>query len=219
MLFVNKVVGTQGFYATKDIQGFLKTIVLSSLAQVLGRELESVLDLAVRYDELATMTKARVFDEFASYGTELVDFVIEAITPPDEVQARIDERSGMAAVGDLDSYLRYKSALALGDAAQQPGGAGAVVDAGAGLGLGMALAASARQGTTPRSGDNPTHAIPSALTCLACAHEVPAGSKFCPECGTAVVANLCPRCHHQLTAAAKFCASCGQAAPTSGESA
>jgi len=43
----------------------------------------------------------------------------------------------MGAVGDLDSYLRYKSALALGDAAKSHGGAGGALDAAAGLGLGL----------------------------------------------------------------------------------
>jgi len=54
--------------------------VLSSLAQSLGGVLTTIFDLAVRYAELSTATKARVFHEFAAYGTELVEFVIEAIT-------------------------------------------------------------------------------------------------------------------------------------------
>ena len=100
MLFVTKVVGARGVYTTRDIEGFLKSLVLSSLAQTLAGVLESIFDLPTRYDELTTATKARVFDEFDAYGTELVELVIEFITPP-EVQARIDERSGMGAVGDL----------------------------------------------------------------------------------------------------------------------
>ena len=210
VLFVNKVVGTQGVYTTKDIQGFLKSLVVSSLAQTVGAMLESIFDLPVRYDEVATATKVRVFDEFAAYGTELVGFVIEAITPPDEVQARIDERSGMAAVGDLDSYLRYKGALALGEAASSPGGgAGGALDAAAGLGLGMAVMRSAQEATTPSSAAPVAGGIPATIACSSCAHQVAAGSKFCPECGTSLVANLCVTCHLPLTPDGKFCAGCG----------
>lgn len=207
VLFVNKVVGTQGVYTTKDIQGFLKSLVLSSLAQTVGAVLESIFDLPVRYDELATATKVRVFDEFAAYGTELVDFIIESITPPDDVQTRIDERSGMAAVGDLDRYLRYKGALALGEAASTPGGAGGALDAAAGLGLGMSVMRSAQEATAPAA--SVAGGIPATVACSSCAHQVAAGSKFCPECGASLVANLCTKCQQPLTENAKFCAGCG----------
>jgi membrane protease subunit (stomatin/prohibitin family) len=208
-LFVNKVVGTQGVYATKDIEGFLKSIALSSLAQTVGGVLETIFDLPVRYDELATATKARVFDEFAAYGTELVDLIIEAITPPEEVQARIDERSGMGAVGDLESYLRYKSALALGEAASNPGGAGGALEAATGLGLGMAVMRSAQEGMAPINGAARAGGVPASVACVSCSQAVPAGSRFCPHCGTSLVANLCTKCHQPLTPDAKFCAGCG----------
>jgi membrane protease subunit (stomatin/prohibitin family) len=206
VLFVNKVVGVRGIYTTKDIEGFLKSIVLSSLAQAVGAVLESIFDLPVHYDELATATKARVFDEFASYGTELVALVIEAITPPEEVQARIDERSGIGAVGDLDKYLRYKSALALGEAATRSGGAGGALDAAAGLGLGLSVMRTAQEGTAPMARPG---GIPASLVCVSCSATAPAGSRFCPQCGESLVANLCSNCHQPLVADAKFCAGCG----------
>lgn len=209
-LFVNKVVGTQGTYETKAIEGFLKTIVLSSLAQALAAQLDSIYDLAFKYDELATATKARVFDEFAAYGTELVDFLIESITPPDEVQQRIDERSGIAAVGDLQDYLRYKSALAIGEAATHPGTtAGSEMAAATGLGLGLAVMRDAQQGTSAGTTATGSGSTPATIACLSCAHQVPAGSKFCPECGTSLIANLCMKCNQPLVADAKFCAACG----------
>jgi len=68
------------------------------------------------------------------YGIELVDLYLGAITPPEEVQKLIDERSGMGAIGDMNAYMKYKTARAIGDAAQQEGGGGTV---GAGMGLGM----------------------------------------------------------------------------------
>jgi membrane protease subunit (stomatin/prohibitin family) len=217
VLFVNKVVGVQGVYGTKEIEGFLKSIVLGSLAQAVGGVLETIFDLPVRYDELATATKARVFDEFAAYGTELVDFIIEAITPPEEVQARIDERSGMGAVGDLESYLRYKSALAIGEAASNPGGAGGALEAATGLGLGMAVMRSTQEGLAP-GGAAMASGLPASVACVSCGQAVPAGSRFCPHCGISLVANLCAKCHQPLTPDAKFCAGCGTPA-TKGDAA
>ena len=51
--------------------------------------------------------------------------------PPPEVQKLIDERTGMAAVGDMNAYLKFKAARAMGDAAQQSGG-----ETGSGVGAG-----------------------------------------------------------------------------------
>ncbi len=216
VLFVNKVVGTQGIYATKDIEGFLKSLVLSSLAQTVGTVLESIFDLAVRYDELATATKVRIADEFAALGTELVGFIIESITPPEEVQTRIDERGGMAAIGDLDSYLRYKSAIALGEAATNPGGgAGGALDAAAGLGLGMSVMRTAQEGVGASAGVAKGGGLPTSVACFSCSGEAPVGSKFCPHCGISLVANLCAKCQQPLTDGAKFCASCGTPSPSS----
>ncbi len=45
VLFVNKVVGVRGLYTPKDIEGFLKSMVVSTLAQVIGGVLESIFDL------------------------------------------------------------------------------------------------------------------------------------------------------------------------------
>jgi len=213
VLFVNKVVGVRGIFTGKDIEGFLKAIVVSTLAQVLGGVLGSIFDLAVRYDELTTATKAKVFGEFAAYGTELVSLVIESITPPEEVQARIDERSGIGAVGDLDHYLRYKSAIAVGEAATHPGGAGGPLDAAVGLGLGMSVMRSAQQGTAPGTVGNGTVMIPG-IPCPSCPQTAPAGSRFCPHCGTALTSDSCANCRQPLMTGAKFCPHCGRGADT-----
>ena len=59
---------------------------------------------------------------------------------PDDVQEMIDQRSGMAAIGNMDEFMKYKVAMSIGDAAKQSGGAaGALVGAGAGLGMGFAM--------------------------------------------------------------------------------
>jgi membrane protease subunit (stomatin/prohibitin family) len=216
ILFVTKVVGTRGIYTTRDIEGFLKSTVVSSLAQALGGVLDTIFDLPVRYGELATATKARVFDEFAAYGTELVEFVVESVTPPAEVQARIDERSGIGAVGDLDAYLRYKGAVALGEAASKPGGAGGALDAATGLGLGMAMMQEASEAVArPNMGSvSAAAANPASIVCTSCGQTSHAGSRFCPHCGSSLNAHVCPNCQQTLTANARFCAHCGQPAGT-----
>ena len=55
----------------------------------------SLLDMPAKYDEISSGTRAKVADDFGKYGLELVDFFINAITPPEEVQKAIDARSSM----------------------------------------------------------------------------------------------------------------------------
>ncbi len=111
-------------------------MIVARLNDLLGESLTSILDLPARYDELATLAKARLTEDFSKYGVDLSDFYINSVTPPDEVLARLDERASMGAVGDLSAYTRFKAAVALGDAARADGGAGGTAAAGMGVGLG-----------------------------------------------------------------------------------
>ena len=67
---------------------FLKGIVIGRLTDFLGENLKSVFDLPQYYDEIGAGTKTRLKDDFAKYGLALEDFIINAITPPEEVQKK-----------------------------------------------------------------------------------------------------------------------------------
>src|SRR3954451_5095617 len=139
-VFVNTVVGSRGLYSSQGVEDYFRDAIVARLTDVLGENLTSIFDLPKLYDELAMALKSRVADDFGKYGIELVDLFLGAITPPEEVQKMIDERSGMGALGDLNAYMKFKTAQAIGDAAQQSGGAaGAGVGLGAGVGMGMML--------------------------------------------------------------------------------
>jgi membrane protease subunit (stomatin/prohibitin family) len=212
-LFVNTVVGTRGAYTTEGIQDYFRDVIVARLTDVLGENLTSIFDLPRLYDELAMGLKARVADDFTKYGIELVDLYLGAITPPEEVQKLIDERSGMGAIGDMNTYLKFKTARAIGDAAQQEGGAGTLgagVGLGMGAGVGMMLPGMMREAmqggapapATPAAPAAPPAAAPAAVAgaaaggaavaggtpafCFNCGAKLPPGSKFCPSCGTRV---------------------------------
>ena len=141
-LFVNTVVGSRGIYSSQGVEDYFRDVIVARLTDVLGENLTSIFDLPKLYDELAMGLKARVADDFGKYGIELVDLFMGAITPPEEVQKIIDERSGMGAIGDMNNYMKFKTARAIGDAAQQPAAAaGGTVGAGLGIGMGAGLGA------------------------------------------------------------------------------
>jgi membrane protease subunit (stomatin/prohibitin family) len=190
-LFLNQIVGSQGRFGTDAIEGYLRDVIVARLNDVLGETVKTLFDLPRHYDELGEGLKGRVAGDFRKYGIELTDFFIGAIVPPEEVQKVIDERTGMAAVGDQAAYLRFKAAQALGDAAKNQGGdGGGTAAAGVGIGAGVGLGMSMAQMMKDALGG--AVAAPAAGSVSA-----PAGAKFCPACGTAFVDG------------AKFCANCG----------
>jgi membrane protease subunit (stomatin/prohibitin family) len=210
-LFVNTVVGTSGLYTTDGVEDYFRDAIVARLTDVLGENLTTIFDLPRLYDELAMGLKSRVAEDFSKYGIELVDLYMGAITPPEEVQKLIDERTGMGAIGNMDNYLKFKTARGIGDAAQQPGGTmGAGVGLGMGAGVGMMLPQmmqqamqQGQQGQGQQGGTPPappaaapaaagaaTEAAPAAggtpAFCFNCGQKLPPGAKFCPACGTAM---------------------------------
>lgn len=138
-LFINEIVGTQGKYTTNEIEDYLRDSIVSRLNTVLGRNLKTVFDLGQFYPQIEEGMKAEVADFFGSMGIELTDIIIVGIVPPDEVQEKINERSSMGALGNLDQYMKFKTAQAMEKAAENEGGGGAA-GMGVGLGAGMTMA-------------------------------------------------------------------------------
>ncbi len=216
LLFINTLVGTQGSFDTDHIEDYLREVVVSRVNDFLGEYVDSILELPKYYDELAVAVKTRLTEDFRKYGIELVDFYINRITPPEEVQKMIDERAGMAAVGDMDKFLKFKAAKAMGDAATAgagllgEGGASAGMGVGVGAGMGMMIPGmlfrtlGSEQATPEKILEKGT------VNCPECHGEVSLDSRFCPHCGhQMVVIKKCPRCDKNVTAIANFCPSCG----------
>lgn len=145
-LFVDKIVGTQSIYTTAQIEEYLRGVIMSRLTDILGENMTSILDLPKLFNELSAGIKAAVQDDFNAMGISLRQFAIVSISPTDETAKAIDERASMGAIGNLDAYVKFKTARAIGDAAQQPGGSsGEGLGLGAGVGMGAAIAGAVTQ--------------------------------------------------------------------------
>jgi membrane protease subunit (stomatin/prohibitin family) len=214
-LFVGSVVGTRGIVSTEAIGSFLRDIIVARLNDLLGENLKTIFDLPAYYDEISAGVKGRVADDFGKQGLELVDFIISAITPPEEVQKMIDERSGMGAIGDMNAYMQFKAAQAIQDAAKQEGGAaGQGMGFGLGMGYGQVMAGAFGQQQAGQGGQGGA-AQQNMVPCPKCNTPNPAGAKFCLNCGAQQQApqsatTPCPNCQTPVQAGSKFCNNCGQ---------
>jgi membrane protease subunit (stomatin/prohibitin family) len=222
-LFINTVVGSQGLFETDRLKDFYRDVIVARLNDLLGETLKTIFDLPRFYDELATAAKARLAEDFTKYGVDLTDFYVNSITPPDEVQEKIDERAAMGAVGDMNTYMQFKAAQAIQDAAQG-GGEGGGSEAGAGMGLGLGagfgammpgMIAGAMQqaqqggGAPPAAVGGGAAAAATGGFCTDCGEAVPQGAKFCPGCGTQQAAAGCSGCGQRVPEGARFCPNCG----------
>tara|TARA_Y100001935_G_scaffold252689_1_gene257161 strand:- start:350 stop:1333 length:984 start_codon:yes stop_codon:yes gene_type:complete len=139
-LFLNKLVGTQGLFSDSDVEDYLKKIIITRLTDVFGEHVKTIFDLPKDYNELSLIVRSSIENDFDGLGLKIHDFYINSISVPPEVQEMIDSKSGMAAIGDMDQFLKFKAALAMEAAAENQGGdASTGVGVGAGMGMGFML--------------------------------------------------------------------------------
>jgi membrane protease subunit (stomatin/prohibitin family) len=188
-LLLNTIVGTQGIYTTEQLSDYLRDRIVARLTDVLGTTLTSVLDLPSQYDELAAAARASTADDFRSFGLELTDLLIGAITPPEEVEKMMDARAGMGAVGDMNAFMKFQAAQAMREAASAGGETSGAMQAGLGAGFGMMMPGMIREamstgGQGSGAPQGPAAAAPGAARfCSQCGKPVQAGANFCASCG------------------------------------
>lgn len=205
--FVNKIVGVQGIYRTGQIENFLRGIVVAKLTDLLGETKAGLFGLPALFDEIGAASKAKVQDDFKVLGIDLKALYISSISPTEETQRAIDERAAMGAIGDMRAYMQYKAALALSEAARAGGEAAAGGAAQAGMGLGAGVGMGAMMAQMMAQAMQP--GAPATMACPSCGGQIPAGSKFCSQCGAKIGGATCPQCGAEVPAGSKFCPKCG----------
>ncbi len=183
--FFLKVSGTRETYAVADVEGQLRSTVVSALTDHFGQSQVPFLDMAASQDVLAAAVAHKARPAFSELGLSLESLQIQNISLPDELQKRLDERIGMGIVGDLSRYTQYQVAQSIPIAAAANGAAGA----GAGIGAGIAMGQVVGQAVTQAAQTAPGQAQPSATrtaVCAKCLAQIERPGKFCPECGSAL---------------------------------
>lgn len=208
--FIRQVAGTNAHFQTEDIDGQLKRAIVTEFSDALGELKIPALDLAAQYKELGEAIRAKINEDFKGYGLEVTKFYVENISLPPEVEAAMDKRASMGALGDAQRYMQFQAADALRDAAQnEGGGAGLGAGLGAGFAVGNQMANVFGGGQGPAGGGGA--AAPAATPCPSCGKQNAAGVKFCSDCGGKMeVAKVpCVKCGAELREGAKFCSECG----------
>lgn len=144
--FMRQICGILPEFRTEDITAQFRNILVSRLADALGELKIPALDLAANYNELGASLQERMQPEFEEYGVELTKFLVENISLPPEVEQALDKRSSMGVLGNMGAYTQFQTANAIGDMANNPGGAGAgMMGVIAGMGVGNVMGGTMQQ--------------------------------------------------------------------------
>ena len=134
--FLKEVAGTDHHFRLDEFADTMRSRLVSVFSEALAASKVPVLDVATRYSELGNALLPLINPVIGEkYGLEMTSFILENVSVPPEVEAAIDKRSSMAAVGNLNDYVKYQ--MAQGMAA---GGGAGIGGAGAELAMGMAMA-------------------------------------------------------------------------------
>jgi len=207
---IREIAGTNAHFQTEDIDGQLKRAIVTEFSDALGELKIPALDLAAQYKEVGEAIRGKINEDFSSYGLEVTKFYVENISLPPEVEAAMDKRASMGALGDAQKYMQFQAADALRDAAQNEGGGAGL---GAGLGAGFAVGGQMANafGANPQGQQMGAPAAAATVACPACGKQNNPTAKFCADCGgkMEVVSVPCVKCGAKLREGAKFCSECG----------
>lgn len=203
--------GTLGEYTldtlTEHFRGMVMTKTCDYLAETVAQRKVSFLEISAFLEEISADLKAKLKDDFASYGLELLNFFLESVNVPDEDPAVQKLKKALADKAEIDilgsDYVRKRSLDVMEKAAGTEGsglGAGMGLGMGVGAGAGMGQMAAAAMGTTA-----------GASSCPACKAPASSGARFCGQCGAGMGPRRCSKCSADAGPAAKFCPACGTA--------
>ena len=133
--FLKEVAGTDNHFRLDEFADVMRSRIVSVFSEALATSKVPVLDVATRYSELGDALLPLINPALKEkYGLEMPSFVVENVSVPPEVEQAIDKRSSMAAVGNLNDYVKYQMAQGF-----EKGGAG-VGGVGAEMAVGMSMA-------------------------------------------------------------------------------
>ncbi|HTL16160.1 MAG TPA: SPFH and helix-turn-helix domain-containing protein [Patescibacteria group bacterium] len=147
-LFLKEVAGTDDHFRLDEFADTMRSRIVSVFSEAVAAAKVPVLDVASRYQELGEALRPVINPAVTSkYGLEIPSFIVENVSVPPEVEQAIDKRSSMAAVGNLNDYVKFQMAQGM---AEGGGGLGAsAAQLGAGVAMGQQIAQSFTAGQAP----------------------------------------------------------------------
>jgi len=121
-MFLREVAGSDHNFHLDEFTDTMRSRIVSIFTDALASTKIPVLEIASRYTELGEALLPLINPAVTSkYGLELTSFIVENVSVPPDVEKAIDTRSSMAAVGNLNDFVKFQ----MGQGFASGGGAGA----------------------------------------------------------------------------------------------
>lgn len=147
-LFLREVAGTDHQFRLDEFADTMRSRVVSVFSDALASANVPVLDVASRYQDLGEALLPLINPAMtAKYGLEIPSFIIENVSLPPDVEQAIDKRSSMAAIGNLNDYVKFQMAESM-----TRGEGGGMAANAAQLGAGLAMGQQIMQGLAAGQG-------------------------------------------------------------------
>jgi membrane protease subunit (stomatin/prohibitin family) len=169
-LFLKEVAGSDHHFRIDEFADTMRSRIVSLFSEALAQAKIPVLDVAARYSEVGQALLPLINTALtAKYGLEMTSFILENVSVPPEVEAAIDKRSSMAAVGNLNDYVKFQMAQGMEKGGGGAGGFAAEMAVGMSMAQQMmqqgALTSQATPGVqAPTSSPAAAAAVPELLT-------------------------------------------------------
>jgi excisionase family DNA binding protein len=161
--FLKEVAGSDHNFRLDEFAETMRSRIVSVFGDALASAQVPVFDVASRYTELGEALLPLINPVVAAkYGIEIASFVVENVSVPPEVEQAVDKRSSMAAVGNLNDYVKFQMAQGM----EKGGGAGGMATE---MAVGLSIAQQIMQqqglpGTAPQGAAGVATAAPQLLS-------------------------------------------------------
>ncbi len=226
-LFIGELVGSarsNSYFSHSFINQYFNSMLVSYIKSTIStfmiQEKISFLDVTSYLTALSKECNRSVAKEFERYGIEIINLCIETISPPPSDYESLKRMKEKYALGE-HIYTQERKLDMLDRLVDNP--SNPAISMGAGLGVGLSAAREmvdafsdltsgrstpAPAPVAPAAQSAPTASAPGTVPCPSCQSPVPAGQKFCGECG-AKMEKKCSSCGTVWEATQKFCGECG----------
>jgi excisionase family DNA binding protein len=138
-VFLKEVAGTDQHFRLDEFADTMRSRIVSVFSDALASCGVPALDVASRYSELGEALLPLINPQVtAKYGIEITSFLVENVSVPPEVEAAIDKRSSMGAIGNLNDYVKFQMAESMTKGGADGGGSPAAAAGQMAMGFGMA---------------------------------------------------------------------------------
>ncbi|MDA7426248.1 SPFH domain-containing protein [Thalassococcus lentus] len=130
-LFLKEIVGTDGEFTMDEISFQIRNIIVQEFSRAISKAGIPVLDMAANTAEVGKLIAQAIDPVIKGYGLSLPELYIENISLPPAVEKALDDRTSRGITGNLDDFMKYKAAEAMGQ--------GGAMDDAMGMGMGAAM--------------------------------------------------------------------------------